>query len=171
MIRPLAIAAVLLALAGGQAWAGKRPSGGLCSAPQCICPTSASAAACQKGGGSSPSPIANLQQFTVTDLQAALADAQSRTPPDTRHGKCWAALIPIAQQFQPPIHPPSAPGAAELIQTFFDAEAAANQPLVPDSALEACSETVFDLQIDFARLVAMVGGQAIPPIKPPFLAR
>jgi len=123
---------------------------------------------CPASGGNDPSPVASLQQFTVADLQAALADANARTPPDTRHGKCWQALIPVAQQWQSPVHAPTAPGLAELAQTFFDAQAALNQPLVPDSVIEACSETVFDLKIDFARLAGLVGVRVVTPHFPVF---
>ena len=72
-------------------------------------------------------------------------------------------MIPVAQAWQSPIHPPTAPGLAELAQTFFDAQAALNQPLVPDSVIEACSETVFDLKIDFAKLALLVGVNPVAP--------
>ena len=121
---------------------------------------------CPPGGGNDP--ISSLQQFTVADLTAALADANARTPPDTRHGKCWAALIPVAQAWQSPVHAPTAPGLAELAQTFFDAQAALNQPLVPDSVIEACSETVYDLKIDFAKLAYLVGVRVVAPHFPVF---
>ena len=38
-------------------------------------------------------PLAALQTFTIEDLQAALADANAQTPPDTRHAQCWQAAI------------------------------------------------------------------------------
>ena len=41
--------------------------------------------------------IALIQAFTVSDLQAALADAQAQTPPDTVSASCYSALIPIVQ--------------------------------------------------------------------------
>lgn len=41
--------------------------------------------------------IGALQSFTVTDLQAAIADAQAQTPPDTVAITCYNALIPAVQ--------------------------------------------------------------------------
>lgn len=42
-------------------------------------------------------PLLLIQQFTLTDLQAALADAQAQAPPDTTAASCYQALITIVQ--------------------------------------------------------------------------
>ena len=41
--------------------------------------------------------IGAIQSFTVADLQAALADANAQTPPDTVAAGCYTALIPVVQ--------------------------------------------------------------------------
>jgi hypothetical protein len=121
------------------------------------------AAALFLAGSAQAGPIANaVQQFTVSDLRAALADASAQTPPDTRHGKCWAAAIPVAEQWQAPVHLPSAPGAASLAQAFFDAQNGIGKPLLPDAVAEACAETVLDLGMSLAQFAGLLGVQALP---------
>jgi hypothetical protein len=116
-----------------------------------------------------PAPAPNpLQRFTVNDLKAALADAQAHG--DTRHAQCWEAAIPIAEQWQIPVKPPSAPGLASLAQLYFDAQALRGQPLVPDSLVTACALTTYDLRIALAEFAALLGVQAIPlPHLPPIV--
>jgi hypothetical protein len=159
----VAIAALWLALGASPTLAASHKCGrGPCPAPihGPVTPTPTPA----------PSPINSLVQFTVSDLQAAAADAAAQTPPDTRHGKCWTALIPIAQQWQSPIHVPTTPGLASAAQAFFDSQGALNQQLLPDTVLEACAETEYDLKIDAARLAALVGVN-IKPIPFPLLQK
>ena len=65
-------------------------------------------------------PLLVLQQFTVSDLQAALADAQAQTPPDVTAANCYTALIPFVQSQA--INPlPSGAGAFQALQKARDA--------------------------------------------------
>lgn len=110
--------------------------------------------------------IGQVQQFTVSDLQAALADANAQIPPDTRHGPCWSALIPVAQQsINNPL--PTSLGLAQLAQKSFDIQNRLGQPLIPDSVVTACALTVFDLKMDFAKLAGLVGLKALPVLALP----
>jgi hypothetical protein len=118
----------------------------------------------QQGGQAGGSSVDPLRRFTVADIQAAIDDATAHN--DARHLPCWQALLPIAQQWQAPIHAPTAPGLAELAQTYFDAQTSLSQPLVPDSVLQACAATVYDLRIDFAKLAGLVGVRLVLPAIP-----
>lgn len=107
-----------------------------------------------------------VQTFTVTDLTSAIADADGQTPPDTRHGQCWKALLPIAQQNVSLGILPANPGLAGAIQKGFDIHAKLNAQLVPDSVITACSLTVYDLGTDFSKLMALVGVKVAAPALP-----
>jgi hypothetical protein len=127
------------------------------------------AAAAQKN------PVAVLQAFSVSDLQAALADAQAQTPPDTTAANCYQALITVIQN--PVANPlPAGPGLFQLLQKARDAKnwisqlQANNGPL---SAVNAgCAPLILDAQNTLIQLGilsgAVVGGGmlGIPPILP-----
>lgn len=73
------------------------------------------------GGTAAPdtNPLATLQTFTVTDLQAALADAQAHN--DTVAATCYAALIPAVQSV-PSLLPTATPkGGFSAFQAARDA--------------------------------------------------
>jgi hypothetical protein len=106
--------------------------------------------------------FSKIQTFTVADLQAALADANAQTPPDTRHGQCWAALIPLAQSSA--VNPlPAGLGAAQGIQKVFDDVAlfGSTQSFWKDTVATACALTELDLGTDLNGLLAKVGVAAI----------
>lgn len=110
-------------------------------------------------------PLAVLQQFTVADLQAALADAKAQTPPDTVAANCYAALIPFVQsQVQNPL--PSGAGAFQALQKARDAKAyLANiqSPTGPLAGLNiACAPLVLDVQNTLVTLGISVGVIANP---------
>lgn len=106
---------------------------------------------------------ANLQAAVIADLQNAAADAAGQTPPDTRHGPCWTALISFVQTgFANPL--PSKPGVFLLVQKGFDFQGAAGTPLVPTALAQACGPTVLDLKATFAQFLAKVGF-SVSPIK------
>lgn len=103
--------------------------------------------------------VSGIQAFTAADLQQAAADAAAQTPPDTRHGACWNALIPIVQSgVANPL--PSGLGAAQLVQKFFDDRTLVQKGL-PDSVVQACALTVYDLTISFNQLAGLVGLKAL----------
>lgn len=108
-------------------------------------------------------PIAVIQTFTVNDLQAALADAQAQTPPDTTAANCYQALIPIVQSsVANPL--PAGPGAFQAIQKIRDAKALlANlqSPTGPLAALNtACAPLILDAQNTLIQLGVTTGAVA-----------
>jgi hypothetical protein len=110
-------------------------------------------------------PLVVLQQFTVADLQAALADAKAQTPPDTVAATCYAALIPFVQsQVQNPL--PAGAGAFQALQKARDAKAyLANiqSPTGPLAGLNsACAPLVLDVQNTLLTLGISVGVIANP---------
>ena len=101
-----------------------------------------------------------VKTFTVADLQAALADAQAQTPPDTRHAACWSALIPVAEATL--VNPlPSGLGAAQAIQKVFDDQELFGSQPWKDAVATACALTVLDLGTDLNSLLAKVGAAAV----------
>lgn len=104
-------------------------------------------------------PLSALQKFTVTDLNAAIADATARN--DTRHLPCWQALLPWVNGLSVGVHLPTAPGFAELAQSVFDGEASLGKPLVPDAVVTACALTISDLNMTFAQLALAAGAAGV----------
>jgi hypothetical protein len=110
-------------------------------------------------------PLIVLQQFTIADLQAALADATAQTPPDTVAAACYTALIPFVQsQVQNPL--PAGAGAFQALQKARDAKAyLANiqSPTGPLASLNtACAPLVLDVQNTLVTLGLSVGVIANP---------
>jgi len=118
-------------------------------------------------------PILLLQQFTASDLQAALTDANAQTPPDTTSAACYTALLAMVNS---PINNPlpSQLGLFLALQKARDAEAfLANlqSPTGPLSALNvACAPLVMDVNTTLLALgvttglVVGTGGIAIPAL-------
>jgi hypothetical protein len=145
----------------------------------CI-PDPADAAAATKAGAQSGSsaltmtqvqqnPLALLAQFTIGDLQAALADANAQTPPDTAAAACYAALLTVVQsKVADPL--PSGPGIFQALQKARDAKALiANlqSPTGPLSALNnSCAPLVMDAQNTLLALGVSVGLVANPVSAP-----
>ena len=110
-------------------------------------------------------PLIVVRQFTVADLQAALADAQAQTPPDTVAVNCYTALIPFVQsQTQNPL--PAGAGVFQALQKARDAKAyLANiqSPTGPLASLNiACAPLVLDVQNTLVTLGVSVGVIANP---------
>ena len=110
-------------------------------------------------------PLIVVRQFTVADLQAALADAQSQSPPDTVAANCYTALIPFVQsQAQNPL--PAGAGVFQALQKARDAKAyLANiqSPTGPLASLNiACAPLVLDVQNTLVTLGISVGVIANP---------
>jgi hypothetical protein len=141
----------------------------------------APAAASAAGGGkltataAQKNPVAVLQAFSLTDLQAALADAQGQTPPDAIAASCYQALITVIGN--PIANPlPSGPGLFQLLQKGRDLKTAianlqtSNGPLAPLQI--GCAPLILDAQNTLIQLGilsgAVVGGGmlGIPPILP-----
>lgn len=113
-------------------------------------------------------PIAALQTFTVSDLQAALADAQGQTPPDTTAATCYAALIPIvSSNVQNPL--PTTKGAFILFQKGRDLIANANaikSDLTGGALNTACAPLVLSAENTIIMLAAQVGVKVALPVIP-----
>ena len=110
-------------------------------------------------------PLIVVRQFTIADLQAALADAQAQTPPDTVAVNCYTALIPFVQsQAQNPL--PAGAGVFQALQKARDAKAyLANiqSPTGPLASLNiACAPLVLDVQNTLVTLGVSVGAIANP---------
>lgn len=108
-------------------------------------------------------PAQILQQFALSDLQAALADAQAQNPPDTLAGMCWQELITVVQS--PAVNPlPAGPGAFQLFQKARDLKnlvAAMQSNSGPLQAVNiACAPLVFDTQATLIQLGVISGGIA-----------
>ncbi len=93
--------------------------------------------------------IALIQAFTVSDLQAALADAQAQTPPDTVSASCYSALIPIVQSnVANPL--PAGLGGFQALQKARDLQNlianinSPNGPLAP--LVTACAPLILSVQ-------------------------
>lgn len=105
-------------------------------------------------------PLTLLQKFSVDDLNAALADAKSQTPPDDTAIQCYTALIPIVQSnIANPL--PAGPGMFQLAQKVRDFKAlTANlqSPTGPLASLNrACAAWVLDGVNTFLGLGAQLG--------------
>lgn len=110
-------------------------------------------------------PLALLQQFTTTDLQAAIADANAQTPPDTVAAGCYTALLSVVNSgVANPL--PASPGAFQLLQKARDAKAllanlqSSNGPL--SNLNTACAPIVLDAQNTLVMLGVSAGLVANP---------
>ena len=110
-------------------------------------------------------PLIVVRQFTIADLQAALADARAQSPPDTVAVNCYTALIPFVQsQAQNPL--PAGAGVFQALQKARDAKAyLANiqSPTGPLASLNiACAPLVLDVQNTLVTLGVSIGVIANP---------
>jgi len=110
-------------------------------------------------------PLALLRQFTVSDLEAALADANAQTPPDATAAACYKALLAVVQSnVANPL--PAGPGIFQALQKARDAKALiANlqSPTGPLADLNAsCAPLVLDAQNTLLALGVSVGLVANP---------
>lgn len=110
-------------------------------------------------------PLLLIKNFTISDLQAALSDANAQTPPDTAAAACYSALLSVVQSnVASPL--PAGPGLFQALQKARDAKALiANlqSPTGPLSALNtACAPLVLDAQSTLLGLGVGVGLVASP---------
>ena len=141
-----------------------------CSASDWASGSCPSAVAPTPSPTSAPTPAPSLQVITVADLQNAIALAAAQVPPDTRHGQCWNALLPIAQNFQTSTILPNQPGLATLVQTYFDDKnLVTNGSPALDAVAIGCALTVLDLKVGFVQLLSAVGATALVVPKMPVI--
>ena len=121
-------------------------------------------------------PLLLLKQFSATDLQAALADANSQTPPDTTSSQCYTALLALVNS---PINSPlpAGPGLFQALQKARDIKAFLANIQSPNGPLSqlnlACAPLLMDVN---ATLLALgigtglvAGGVAAGPAALPAL--
>ena len=118
-------------------------------------------------------PLALLQQFTASDLTAALADAQAQTPPDTTSAQCYTALLALVNS--PLTNPlPSQLGIFLALQKARDAQAFLSNLQSPNGPLSslniACAPLVLNVNATLLALgvttglVVGTGGIALPAL-------
>ncbi len=110
-------------------------------------------------------PLLLLQQFTENDLNAALADANAQTPPDTAAAACYTALLAVAKT--PGVNPlPAGPGVFQALQKARDAKALLASMQSPSGPLaqlnNACAPLVLDAQNTLVALGVTTGLVANP---------
>lgn len=94
-------------------------------------------------------PLLVLQAFTLSDAQAALADANGQTPPDTVAAACYTAIIAmLGNPLSDPL--PQQPGLFIAYQKARDAKAFLSSIQSPTGPLaplnQACAPLVLDAQ-------------------------
>jgi hypothetical protein len=108
-------------------------------------------------------PLLVVQQFTVDDLNAAIADANAQTPPDKVAMACYQALLPIVQSgVANPL--PASPGVFQALQKARDAQALIANMQSPTGPLSgvnaACAPLVLQGQNTLVQLGIMTGAVA-----------
>lgn len=113
-------------------------------------------------------PLVLIQQFTVNDLNNAIALANAQSPVDTSAVACWQALIPVVNAAAT-VGTPSAsgnalqPGVATVIQDARDAQAliaSLQSPTGPLAAVNnACAPIV--VQLNTTLTLLGVGGGVV----------
>jgi hypothetical protein len=114
-------------------------------------------------------PLAQIHAVTVTDLQAAIADATAKN--DQRHLPCYTTILPIVQNNELiaslPVHLPTAVGFFELAQTYFDDKAGianlqTGLQTTLDPVVTACALTMADLQMGVLQFAGLIGLKLAP---------
>ena len=124
-------------------------------------------------GQAQENPLLLLQQFTVTDLNAAIADAQAQTPPDTTAVTCYTAVLALVNSnVANPL--PTTPGLFEALQKARDAKALLANIASPTGPLanlnNACAPLILSVQNTLLGLGVAVGLVANPVGAPVALA-
>ena len=106
------------------------------------------------------SPLQTLADFTITDLQAASADAKAQTPPDVTASQCYDFLIAVIPSLQPSAQS-FTPGAVFAFQKARDL---ANGASGANGRLKnlnlACAPLVIDTQTVINKLLLLGAGIA-----------
>lgn len=110
--------------------------------------------------------LQNLSKFSVTDLQAASADAKAHNDPEA--AMCWDGLVPIVQSIGTGGALPAVPkiaGGASLFQAVRDIlqgglAATTGTPVVVKQINMACGPLYVSARADIAKVLIMVGAAA-----------
>lgn len=105
-------------------------------------------------------PLAQLQAFTVADLQAASADAKAQTPPDTTASQCYDFLAVALPKLQGP-QTGKTVGAVLAFQKLRDLHnGATSQSGALKNLNLACAPLVIDTQSVINKLILIGAGSA-----------
>jgi len=105
-------------------------------------------------------PLLLIQQFSAADLNAAIADANAQTPPDTVAAGCYQAILAVVNS--PASNPlPTGVGVFQALQKARDAKALVANLQSPTGPLatinNACAAVVLDAQNTLITLGVSVG--------------
>ncbi len=109
-------------------------------------------AARQAGEGD---PLQAVAAFALTDLRAALADAQAHG--DALAAPCWTALIALVERAGTSHADAPVAGGFSAFQRARNLTAVSGRGM-PDALRVACAPVVLDTQATVARLAAIGGG-------------
>jgi hypothetical protein len=103
-------------------------------------------------------PLAPLKLFYVSDLQAALDDANSQTPPDTVGAGCYMALMTVAQgDVADPL--PKGLGVFQAAQKVRDGKAFVANLQSPTGPLAQIVPACAQWTLDGANMVALISAK------------
>jgi len=115
-------------------------------------------------------PLSWLRQFSATDLQAALDDANAQTPPNITSIPCWTFLLGIVKASPSSASSlvPGTSGVASAIQKALDDQLLLANWLTPNGTLDqlnvACAPLINKINATFiAGGTALVGAIATGP--------
>lgn len=111
-------------------------------------------------------PLVLLQQIATTDLQAALADANAQTPPDTTGANCYQALITLKSNPAFALPSGAVPGVFTAVQKARDLKTQLANIAAPNGPLsqlnQGCAAWTQDNVATFIAIGGMVGLIASP---------
>lgn len=101
-------------------------------------------------------PLLLIQQFSVTDLNAAIADAQAQTPPDAVAAGCYQAILTVVNS--PASNPlPAGVGVFQAIQKARDAKALLANLQSPTGPLATINNACAPIILDAQNTLVMLG--------------
>jgi len=103
-----------------------------------------------------------LKALIIDDVTWAKNKAAADSPPDTRHGKCWIAILAWLTGPNSPTFVPPHLGIASALQMSFDAAGGPGK-FIPDDVADGCGATALDARIELLRLLNDIGMTALLP--------
>ena len=104
----------------------------------------------------------HLKKLIIDDVTWAKNKAAADSPPDTRHGKCWIAILAWLTGPNSPTFVPPHLGIASALQMSFDAAGGPGK-FIPDDVADGCGATALDARIELLRLLNDIGMTALLP--------
>lgn len=101
-------------------------------------------------------PLLLIQQFSENDLNAAIADAQAQSPPDTVAVGCYQAILTVVKS--PAANPlPAGVGAFQALQKARDAKALLANLQSPTGPLATINNACAPIVLDAQNTLVMLG--------------